>query len=98
MTGAYIVLAAAAAYGARETHVARKEQKAATEKAEKEARGIQAEEEALALKEEKTASEKLRRQQQRLLKGKSGRTGLLFGTELGATESNGEPTAQTLGG
>ena len=65
--------------------------------AEEEARKAQAEQAALAAKEEKKASERLQDQQKRLLRGKAGRTGLLFGSELGVQGTE-QGTAQTLGG
>ena len=65
-------------------------------KAEAAAKKAQDEQAALAASEEATAAEKLKDQQARLVRGRQGRGGLLFGSELG-TEDSTTNKASTLG-
>lgn len=85
-TSAAVVGAGAAAYGAKASHDARKAQAQANKKAEKAAIEAQAQQEALAAEEQATADLKLEEQRARIVKGKQGRRGLLFGSELGVED------------
>ncbi len=87
--------AASTAYSASEARKSRESQAAAQAKAEAEARRVQEEQAALASEEEAAAAEKLKEQQARLIRGRKGRGGLLFGSELGVEETD---KAATLGG
>ena len=87
--------AAVGVYSAVQQKKARKDQKNANAQAEQRARQAQAEQETLALKEKKASSRKLRDEQARLIHGTSGRSGLLFGSELGITDD--KQKKQTLG-
>lgn len=96
-----IVLASAAAIGAGaavtgavEAKKGRKAQAAANAKSEAAALAATKEQEALALTEKKKADTKLEQQRARILKGQTGRGGLLFGEETGVTDTT---RKQTLG-
>lgn len=92
-TIALVVGAAAAVGGAYTAYAAGEDQKDANAKAEAAARKAQDEQAALAAEEEKAAALKLKDQQARLVRGKQGRGGLLFGSELGVQDDK----ASTLG-
>lgn len=94
ITAAVVLTAGAATYNASESRNARKDQQAANAKAEK--RAVEAQEElaALAVAEKETADMKIEEQRARMLKGKRGRSGLLFGNELGVQPAK----TKTLGG
>lgn len=94
-TIALATVAAASAYSAYSAHEGRKDQEAATNRAEAQAKAAQDEQAALAAKEEKASASSLKDQQARLLKGSRGRSGLLFGSELGTEDTTN--TKQTLG-
>ena len=94
-TIALVIGAAAAVGGAYTSYEAGKDQKDANEKAQRAAQAAQAEQAALAADEEKAAALKLKDQQARLVRGKQGRGGLLFGSELGVQDDD---KASTLGG
>ena len=86
-TIALVTAATAAVAGAGIAYQAGEEQKKANEKAEDRAEAAQAEQEALALQEKKAADLNLKESQQRLMKGTSGRSGLLFGSEPGVDDT-----------
>ncbi len=97
VTIAAVTVAAASVYSAYETREARKDQEDANAKAEAAAKKVQDEQAALAAEEEAAAAEALKEQQARLIRGRQGRGGLLFGSELG-TEDSTDNKASTLGG
>jgi len=86
--------AAAGVAGAVTSYKAGEAQEDALKKQQKEAEKAQAKQEALAIKEKKASDLQLKEGQQRLLKGATGRGGLLYGSELGT----GDAQATTLGG
>ena len=88
------VAAGATVSSAIEAKKAGKEQKAATKKAEATALAETKKQEALALSEKKKADTKLEEQRARILKGQTGKGGLLFGSELGVED---EAKKLTLG-
>jgi ribosomal protein L9 len=92
--GSAAVGAGVAVKGAIDAKKARKEQAAANEKSEAAALAATKEQEALALAEKKKADTKLEQQRARILKGQTGRGGLLFGEETGVTDTT---RKQTLG-
>lgn len=98
VTAALVVTAGAAAYSAVEAKKARKDQASANAKAEKRAQEAQDAQAELAAEEEATAAEKLKDQQARLVRGRQGRGGLLFGSELGVQDGTDDAKASTLGG
>lgn len=95
-TAAYVVMAAAAAYGAHESRESRKDQEKAIKKSEAVAEEALEEQEDLAKKEKKEADAQLEKARARMIKSQQGRGGLLFGSETG-TEDTTTSTQQTLG-
>ena len=75
---------------------ARKAQEAAAAKAEAAAKAAQQQQQQLAAEEAAAADLKLEEQRARILKGKQGRGGLLFGGELGVSGDD-TTKAKTLG-
>jgi hypothetical protein len=86
IVAAAVVGAVAAGYTAYESHQAGKEQKKQAERAEFSAREAQAKQEKIAIADKKASDLALKEQQQKMMKGTSGRTGLLFGSELGTED------------
>ena len=91
---ASLIGAATGAAGAVQARKGRKAQAAANEKSEAAALAATKEQEALALTEKKKADTKLEQQRARILKGQTGRGGLLFSEETGVTDTT---RKQTLG-
>lgn len=87
MAVAAVVSAAAATYGAVQSSKQAKEMKSNNAKTEEAARKAQAGTAAIAQKEKEASDKALQEGQQRILKTTSGRTGLLFGSELGTQDT-----------
>ena len=92
-TTALVIAAIAGVASAGVSYQAGEDQKKANDEARRNAEAAQAEQAALAAEEEKAAALKLKDQQARLVRGKQGRGGLLFGSELGVQDDK----ATTLG-
>lgn len=83
LEGALIVSALASTAGAYTSYKSGERQEEEAKKTQAAATRAQAEQEELALQEKKKSSKELAEAQSRLVRGTSGRTGLLTGTELG---------------
>lgn len=92
ITAAVVVMSAATVASGVTSYRAGEEAKKQASRAEKKAATAQAEQEKMAIADKKASDLALKEQQQKMVKGTSGRTGLLFGSELGT-----EDKKQTLG-